>query len=123
MPCDLVDVNSSSLKHYDVMFIVNKTLYIVKFKLITDALSTPALAAIATETIILQSVENREYEERAFVKSHWHTAGGGGEGVKDVIYIGLVASTVDKRSITMAMQSTKSPDKTVQIVHFKQPVE
>lgn len=105
------------------MFIVNKTLYIVKFKLITDALSTPALAAIATETIILQSVENREYEERAFVKSHWHTAGGGGEGVKDVIYIGLVASTVDKRSITMAMQSTKSPDKTVQIVHFKQPVE
>lgn len=40
--------------------------------------------------------------------------------MKDVIYIGLLASTIDKRYVMMAMQSTgtKGCDKTVPIVNF-----
>ena len=123
VPCDLGG-DSNSLEHSDVMFIVNETVYIVKFKLITEALSTPAYATIATDALTsLQSVENREYEESAFVQSHLHTAAGiVEEGVKDVIYISLLASTIDKRYVTMAMQSTRGVDKTVEIIHFK-PVE
>lgn len=39
--------------------------------------------------------------------------------MKDVVYIDLLVSTVDKRYVMMAMQSTRSLDKTVEIVHFK----
>ena len=120
VPCDLVGGNNStSSRSYDVMFIVNETLYIVKFKLITEALSTPTLATIATEAIMsLQCVENREYEESAFV--HSHTAAGG-YGVKDVLYIGLLASSIDKRYVTMAMKSSRGSDKAVEIVYFDKP--
>lgn len=65
VPCDLGG-DSYSSRHYDVMFIVNETLYVVKFKFITETLSTPALAIVAIETITsLQVVENMRSMKKA----------------------------------------------------------
>ena len=65
-PCDVIG-DSSSSRQSDVMFIVNETLYIINFKLITEALSTPALAIVATEAITsLHVVENMRSMKKAF---------------------------------------------------------